>query len=65
LDKIIEIAGVNVTVEQDPVRVRPADINSVVGSYAKLKQETGWQPLIAMAQSLSDVFSEWLESLSE
>ena len=65
LDKIIEIAGVNVTVEQDPVRVRPVDINSVVGSYAKLKQETGWQPQIDLAQSLSDVFSDWLENLSE
>jgi hypothetical protein len=36
----------------------------VVGSYEKLKQETGWEPLIELAQSLSDVFNEWLESLS-
>jgi GDP-4-dehydro-6-deoxy-D-mannose reductase len=65
LDKIIEIAGVNVTVEQDPDRAQSSDINSVVGSYEKLKQETGWKPLIDLAQSLSDVYKEWLESSPE
>jgi GDP-4-dehydro-6-deoxy-D-mannose reductase len=62
LDKIIEIAGVSVTVEQDPDRNRPSVINSVVGSYEKLKQETGWEPIIDLAESLNDVFYEWLES---
>ncbi len=64
LDKIIVIAGVSVTVEQDPDRVRPTDINSVVGSYAKLEKEAGWRPQIELTQSLSDVFQEWLEHLS-
>ena len=64
LDKIIVIAGVSVTVEQDPDRVRPTDINSVVGSYAKLEKETGWRPQIELTQSLRDVFQEWLEHLS-
>ncbi|HUS94281.1 MAG TPA: GDP-mannose 4,6-dehydratase [Patescibacteria group bacterium] len=64
LDKIIEIAGVKVTVEEDPDRVRPADNNAVVGSYSKLQRETGWEPQITLAQSLSDVFNEWLGTLS-
>ena len=64
LEMLIEIAGVDVIVEIDPLLVRPVDVNSVVGSYAKLNEQTGWQPEIDLAQSLSDVYTEWLEKLS-
>lgn len=57
LDKLIEISGLKVTVEQDPSRMRAVEVPEVYGSYALAEQELGWRPEIDLEQSLRDVFN--------
>jgi GDP-4-dehydro-6-deoxy-D-mannose reductase len=57
---LIELAGIEVEIEQDPMRVRPSDMPCLYASYAKLERQTGWQPQIPLRQSLADVLVEWL-----
>ena len=63
LDTLIEIAGIDVRVEQDPARMRPSDTPSLYGSHAKIAQDTGWQPQINFRDSLQDAFTDWIERL--
>lgn len=60
LEKLIALAEVGVTVEQDPERMRPSDTPVLYGSYDKLRVHTGWRPEISLEQSLQDVLDEWL-----
>ena len=59
LQKLIEIAGVEVTVQADPERMRPSDTPCLYGSYSKLQAQTGWQPQIGLDQSLADILADW------
>ncbi len=59
LDTLISLSSTPITVRVDPERVRPIEIPVLYGSYARLQAHTGWQPQIGLAQSLSDVLSEW------
>ena len=63
-EKLIEIAAVAVSVVHDSDLFRPVEVKSVIGSYAKLEKDTGWQPQIDLEQSLRDVYEEWLQRLS-
>lgn len=60
LDKLIELAGIEVHIEQDSARMRPSDTPILYGSYDKLRLETGWRPDISLEQSLQDALEEWL-----
>jgi GDP-4-dehydro-6-deoxy-D-mannose reductase len=59
LNLLIKIAGVKIEVQQDPARMRPADIPIMVGDYTKAKNELGWEPQITLEKSLEDLYSYW------
>ena len=63
LTQLREVAGVDFEVRVDPTRFRPAEQRRVCGSALKLEQATGWRPEIAFTQTLSDMYSWWLEEL--
>jgi GDP-4-dehydro-6-deoxy-D-mannose reductase len=65
LDTLIELADCSLTIVTDPERMRPAENPRIVGSYQKLKQQTGWEPTTGLRQSLSDTLADWLERRSE
>lgn len=62
LDQLISLAKVSISYEQDPARMRPSDMPISVGSFEKLNSATGWQPTIALDQSLRDVLDWWRSS---
>ena len=62
-DTLAELAGVAVTVEQDPARLRPLDTPCLYGSYEKLQRDTGWRPHVPLRQSLADALNDWLQRL--
>ncbi|MCL4869753.1 MAG: GDP-mannose 4,6-dehydratase [Anaerolineae bacterium] len=64
VDTLAQLAGVAVQIEPDPARMRPLDTPRLVGSYAKLHQDTGWRPQIPLHQSLADALDDWLIRLS-
>lgn len=63
VETLAELAGVAVTIEQDPARMRPLDTPCLYGSYEKLHQDTGWSPHISLRQSLTDALDDWLHRL--
>ncbi|MCP5094580.1 MAG: GDP-mannose 4,6-dehydratase [Chloroflexi bacterium] len=60
LSTLVEIAGVDVEIANDPARMRPSDVPILYASFEKLKQDTGWQPEIPLRQSLKDVLDGWM-----
>ncbi len=59
LDQLIKQSGTNVTVEQDPARMRPSDTPDIYGSHDKIAADTGWEPQIPLAETLKDVIADW------
>ena len=57
LDELLEMAGVTAAVEVDHLRLRPAEIPSLVGDSAKLRK-LGWQPSRTVQDALRDVLQE-------
>lgn len=59
LELILEKAGSNATVEQDPARMRPSDTPDIYGSHEKLTADTGWQPEIPLETTIADIIADW------
>jgi len=59
LDILLKNSKVKIKVEQDPNRMRPSDLPIIVGSFEKLKKDTGWQPEIGFEQTLKDILDYW------
>ncbi len=55
-----EISGVHVEIVTSTERLRKNDTPVIVGSFERLRLATGWLPSIPFKQTLSDVFSYWL-----
>ncbi len=59
VDQLCSLATVDIRIEIDPERYRPADVPIIYGSAAKLQQDTGWQPKIPFEQTVQNVLEEW------
>ena len=55
VDLLVEAAGVPVTVERDPARIRPAEVRVVAGDASELRVATGWEPTIPLERTLVDM----------
>ncbi len=53
------LSGINVTVDIDSNKVRPAEFATVLGDPGKLEAETGWQREIALQETLKDMLNCW------
>jgi len=53
------MAKVEVRVEVDPARLRPADVPYLVGDPTRVRRDTGWQAVLPLEQTLKDVLNEW------
>ncbi len=58
LDQLIDMSGAGIEVWVDPEKVRPRTIPTFVGSAAKLKEHTGWQPRYEWDETLSAVLDD-------
>jgi GDP-4-dehydro-6-deoxy-D-mannose reductase len=63
LETLIALASTKPEVEVDPERLRPADFS--VGDATRLRQATGWQPTIPMADTLERVLGYWRDRVSD
>jgi len=59
LDILLSYARVSVRIEVDPARLRPSDNPLVLGSHARLTEDTGWQPEIPIERTLEDLLNAW------
>jgi GDP-4-dehydro-6-deoxy-D-mannose reductase len=61
LDQLLALSSVEVRVETDPARLRPSDVEILIGDSSKFRADTGWQPEIPFAQTVSDLLGYWRE----
>jgi len=59
LDKLVAMAQVEVRVETDPDRLRPSDVEILIGDSSKFRADTGWEPQIPFEQTLRDTLDYW------
>jgi GDP-4-dehydro-6-deoxy-D-mannose reductase len=59
LDILLSRARVRVRIEVDPERLRPSDNPLVLGSHARLIEDTGWRPELPIERTLEDLLESW------
>jgi len=64
LNMIIKQSDAEITIEQDPERLRPSDVPDVRADISKLVACTGWKPEIALEETIKDVLNEWRMKLN-
>jgi GDP-4-dehydro-6-deoxy-D-mannose reductase len=59
LDMLLSYTKVKIEVRQDPARLRPSDVQILLGDNSKFVRATGWQPTIPFEQTLKDMLEHW------
>ncbi|OGS20618.1 MAG: GDP-mannose 4,6-dehydratase [Elusimicrobia bacterium RIFOXYA2_FULL_40_6] len=59
LDMLLSYSKVKVTVKQDPNRMRPSDVEILLGDNTKFCKQTGWKPEIPFEKTLKDLLDYW------
>ncbi len=61
LDQLLALAGIQAEVATDPARLRPSEQRRMCGSHDKLTAQTGWQPRIALRDTLAGLLDFWMK----
>ncbi|MGB9719977.1 MAG: GDP-mannose 4,6-dehydratase [bacterium] len=64
LNTMLKMTNCNLKVIQDPARMRPSDVELLVGSNEKFKSTTGWQPEIPFEKTIKDLLDYWRSRIS-
>ena len=64
LNRLITLAEVDVKIETDPDRLRPSDVEILLGDRSKFEADTGWRPEIPFDKTLKDTFDYWQERVA-
>jgi GDP-4-dehydro-6-deoxy-D-mannose reductase len=64
LDNIIALANVEVKIAVDPERLRPSDVEILIGDSSKFRADTGWEPRIPFEQTVQDLLDYWRKTLA-
>ena len=62
-DRLLTLAGAELSMELDPSLVRPVDVPVLRGDGAALATRTGWHPEITLEDTLRDVLTYWEKEL--
>ena len=61
LRRLLKMSTKKITIKQDRSRMRPSDVEILIGSYAKFKRQTGWVPKVPFEKTLKDLLNYWRE----
>jgi GDP-4-dehydro-6-deoxy-D-mannose reductase len=61
LDLLLGFSEVEIEVRQDPVRMRPSDVEVLRADNSKFCGLTGWKPEIPLEKTLEDLLDYWRE----
>jgi GDP-4-dehydro-6-deoxy-D-mannose reductase len=65
LERLLSLAHRQISVQQDPARLRPSDNPIVLGDHARLTADTGWRPEIPIATTLEDLLASWRSRVAD
>lgn len=63
LDLLLSFAKVKVEIRPDPSRMRPSDVEILIGDNTKFVQKTGWKPEIPFEKTMEDLLNYWRENI--
>lgn len=58
LESLLEWSQVKISIEQDPMRLRPSDLPRIVGDASRLRQRLGWTPTHSFDETLAAVLDD-------
>jgi len=59
LDQLLAMTSAKIRVETDAIRLRPSDVQLLLGDCSKFRADTGWKPTIPFEQTLRDTLEYW------
>jgi GDP-4-dehydro-6-deoxy-D-mannose reductase len=65
LEKLLSLSEVEVETQLDETRLRPSDVEVLVGDYSKFQADTGWQPTIPFDKTLQDLLDFWRQKIRQ
>lgn len=65
LKTLLEQSTVQIKIEVDQTRLRPADIPVLAVDSTKLQLKTGWKPEFTLAGTLSEILNYWRDRVGE
>jgi GDP-4-dehydro-6-deoxy-D-mannose reductase len=63
LDILLSLAGCDIETKQDPSRLRPSDVELLVGDPTKIRKAVGWKPEIPFKKTMKDLLDYWRERI--
>ncbi|RXZ80672.1 SDR family oxidoreductase [Paenibacillaceae bacterium] len=63
LHLLLSMSTAKIAIQEDPLRMRPSDVEILLGDYSKFHQKTGWQPVIPFKQTMEDLLNYWRAEL--
>lgn len=64
LDEMLAMSSAEISVTQDPGRMRPSDIPTATGDTQAMRDTTGWQPSINLRSTLEQLLAYWRVKIS-
>lgn len=61
LDLLLAQTDREIDVEEDPARLRPSDVELLVGDGSRFHEATGWEPRIPFERTVRDLLDYWRE----
>ncbi len=61
LDILLSLSKVDLEVKKDSSRMRPSDVELLIGDHSKFTETTGWKPEIPLRKTLEDLLNFWRE----
>lgn len=65
VEMLKDLTQVNITIEEDPSRMRPSDVPVLIGDSTKFRKKTGWKPEIPFEKTLKDILGYWRQRVPE
>lgn len=63
LHTLLSFSKVEIDIEVDPSRLRPSDVEILLGDVSKFEAKTGWKPEIPFKQTMEDLLNYWRATL--
>jgi GDP-4-dehydro-6-deoxy-D-mannose reductase len=64
-ERLVALSARPLLLREDTALVRPVDVPVMRGDSSRLRAATGWEPTIALDQTLADVLEDWRKRLRQ
>jgi len=65
LDLLLAQSSTRIAIEQDPLRLRPSDLPSIVGDATRARARLGWAPEHPFEETLAAVLNDCRERVGQ